>query len=83
MLDAFYHGALTPVSPSETAVSHRNRAGREQPTEPERIGNRYTPVVPLLTDGPPPEHPGPVRLPSRPSDCSTLRDPRVHGIGGE
>ena len=56
MLDAFYHGALTPVSPSETAVSHRNRAGREQPTEPERIGNRYTPVVPLLTDGPPPEH---------------------------
>ena len=49
MLDAFYHGALTPVSPSETAVSHRNRAGREQPTEPERTGNRYTPVVPLLT----------------------------------
>ena len=84
MLGAFYHGALTPVSPSETAVSHGNRAGREQPAEPEEMGDRYTAVALLLTvTTPPPEHPGPVRPPSRPSDCSTLHDPRVHGMGGE
>ena len=55
MLDAFYHGALTPVSPSETAVSHRNRVGREQLADPEEIGGRYTAVVPLLTVTPPPQ----------------------------